>query len=711
MKNNFEVTLSGYKRIYLCIKGKKKDNDTLSLLVDNKEVKLNVEEQLNHNSIFAKKDTVKFFTAIAYLKRSSRNIKLYFNDELVYEYQTNYFKTSFLMFKKSVERVGMIGKKIIKVFKRHGGFIPPYLLKRYFISFLNKFKVDKGMTATEFYNPLNQDDYNKWLDENKEVVKYEKFKYNPLISIIIPVYNVDPSYLEDCLDSVLEQTYTNFEICIADDHSTNKDTIKTLKEYEKKDKRIKVVYRKKNGHISEASNSAIEIAKGEFISLLDNDDVLDKDALYYVVKELNNNKKLDLIYTDEDKLDFNGLFKDPYFKPDYAHETFTGANYICHFTTIRKSLVDEVGGFDSKYNGAQDYDLFLRIIEKTKNIYHIPRVLYHWRMSETSTAANLCSKNYAVEASVKALEAHFKRIGKDATITFMPDSNMYYVNYVVKKEPKISILIPTRDLKKITERCLKSIYKRTNYKNFEIVLLDNGSVKKETLKMFDKYKNKYDNFKVVRIDEEFNYSRINNIGAKEATGEYLVLLNNDIEVISENWLTDMVGYAMQEDIGCVGAKLLYPERSIQHVGVLLGLGGIAGHIYCGYENYNLGYFNVLATQRNVSAVTAACLMIKKSKYEKIGGLDEKLKVAYNDVDLNMKALEAGYRNVLLPHTILIHYESATRGSDMEAGKKARWEKEVAYMKNKWGNKMLEDSCYNINLSKNSNYLLEKKNGD
>ena len=229
--------------------------------------------------------------------------------------------------------------------------------------------------------------------------------------------------------------------------------------------------------------------------------------------------------------------------------------------------------------------------------------------------------------------------------------------------------------------------------------------------MFDKYKNKYDNFKVVRIDEEFNYSRINNIGAKEATGEYLVLLNNDIEVVSENWLTDMVGYAMQKDIGCVGVKLLYPERSLQHVGVLIGLGGVAGHVYSGSEDDNHGYFNILAAQRNVSAVTAACLMIKKSIYEKVNGLDEKIKVAYNDVDLNLKVLKEGYRNVLLPQTVLIHYESATRGSDMEAGKKARWEKEVQYMKNKWGDDLLKDECYNVNLSRNGSYLLEKKNGD
>lgn len=619
------------------------------------------------------------------------------------------FKINFLFkwFIKILKRIPKILVKTIKLmWTRHHFIIPPRMMKQYLKSFKNN--ISNKNVDELFYNPLVDTDYRKWLEEQEDEICYEEFQYKPLISIIIPTYNVKRKLLSECLDSILNQSYTNFEICIADDCSSEKETIDTLGEYEEKYDNIHVTYRKNNGHISEASNSALSIANGEFIGLVDNDDVLDKDALYYVVKELNQDKTLDMIYSDEDKLDFEGRRCFPHFKSDFAIDTFLSSNYICHFTVLRKNLVEKIGGFRSEYNGAQDYDLFLRIVDKTDKIAHIPKILYHWRMTKGSTSSSGGNKNYAYDAGKRALEDYFKRNKIQACVHLIGEPQMYQIEYLYKKEPRISIIIPTKDKSRVLDTCLRSIYEKTNYHNYEVIVIDNNSIERETFILLDEYEKKYDNFRYFTYKCDFNYSYLNNEAVKKANGEYIVLLNNDIEVISHNWLHDMVGYAMQEHIGCVGAKLLYPNHTIQHAGVVVGVGGIAMHANVSTGEDQFGYFGRLVSVYDWSCVTAACLMIKKSKFLTVDGLDENLKVAYNDVDFNLKLLDRGYYNVVLPNVKLFHYESLSRGNDMREDQIKRFKEETDYMCDKWKSVLLRDSYYNDNLSYQYAFRLDRK---
>ena len=548
-----------------------------------------------------------------------------------------------------------------------------------------------------YYNPYSKRHYQKWL-KKQEKTEYKKLNYNPLISIIIPVYNVDSDLLEDCLNSVLSQHYQNFEICIADDHSTKKETLETLKKYENLDKRIKITYRKENGHISEASNSAIKMATGEYIAFLDNDDLLTEDALYLVAETLNKNKEIDMIYTDEDKMDLDGKLCEPFFKPDFSPDTLLSFNYITHLAVYRKSLVDKIGYLRSEYNGAQDFDFVLRFTEITKNIYHIPKIAYHWRKVEGSTALKMDSKNYALDAGKRAIENALKRRNIKGEVFVPLPMAHYIVNYKYEKEPLISIIIPTRDYAKTLETCLESIYKKTKYKNFEIIVLNNQSKEEDTFKLFETYKKNHSNFRVIDADMEFNYSKINNLGVKNAKGEYIVLLNNDTEVITPNWLNIMVGYAMQKHIGAVGAKLLYNDNTIQHVGIVLGIAHIAGHFAVGCGKNDIGPYARHVVPYNNGGVTAACLMVSKKKYLEVNGLDEELKVAFNDVEFNIKLLKKGYYNVCLPQVMLYHYESKSRGSDKNGEKHQRFLYESKLLRKKGGKYIERDPFYNDNLS-------------
>ena len=585
----------------------------------------------------------------------------------------------------------LIKKSIYFAWYRHHFLIPPRVLLKYIKSFFAVIK--RGNSTSNLF--INQSEYIKWFNENNKIIEYKKLKYKPLFSFIVPTYNVSKKYLSECLDSLLNQSYDNFEICIADDHSSLEETIDTLKEYEKKDSRVKVKYREKNGMISKASNSAISMAQGEFIVLVDNDDTIEKDALYYLALALNENKNLDFLYTDEDKIDFSGKYMEPHFKADYSPDTLMSVNYICHLSCIRKSLVDEIGGFRSEYDGAQDYDLFLRITEKTNKIYHIDRVLYHWRQTATSTAGYLGNKNYAYIAGKKALEDALKRRGLKGEVLDNPRVSTYLVKYGNENE-KVSIIIPMKDKAKITKRCLESIYNKCTYKNFEIILVDNGSVEKETFDMISFYENKYDNFKCIRLECEFNYSYINNEAARHATGDYLLFLNNDTEVLTPDFIEWMLGYARLEHSGCVGIKLLYPDKLVQHAGVVLGYGGVAGHIYVALSYNDNGLFGRLVQPYNYSAVTAACLMVKKDKFNEVDGFDEKLKVALNDADLNLKLLSKGYYNVCLSNVEMIHYESKSRGYEASSEKHNRFLKEQEYMKKKWGNVLEKDKYFSKN---------------
>lgn len=594
------------------------------------------------------------------------------------------------LFSKIEKFIRLVKKSIYFAWHRHHFLIPPSAMKKYIKSFIVVLK--RGNNVSNLYT--NQKAYLKWIDDNKEEVTYKKFKYNPLMSFVVPVYNAPKKLLSECIDSLLAQSYDNFEICIADDHSTSDETIETLKEYEK-NKKIKVIYRKENGMISKSSNDAIKIAKGEFIVLVDNDDTIEKDALYYFVEALNGDKNIDLIYSDEDKLDYNGKRMEPHFKPDWSPDTFMCLNYICHLTAIRKSIVDKIGGFRSKYDGSQDYDLFLRVTDITNNIHHIPKILYHWRQTSTSTAGYLGNKSYAYIAGKKALEDTFKRRKINAKVYDNPKVSTYLVEYG-HNNPRVSIIIPMKDKAKITKVCLSSLYKKMNYSNFEIIMVDNGSKEKETMEMLEFYKNTYDNFKVLRIDAEFNYSYLNNAAVKESTGEYILFLNNDVEVLDPDFLDKMVGYAEQKHVGCVGIKLLYSDKKVQHAGVVLGYGGIAGHIFVPYDYNDVGLFGRLAMPYNYTAVTAASLLIKKSKFIEAGGFDEKLKVALNDVDLCMKVLDKGYYNVCLSNVEMYHYESRSRGYEVTKEKQERFKKEEAYMKNKWKNKLDYDKYFSKN---------------
>lgn len=616
----------------------------------------------------------------------------------------------FKVFKNVKEICGRLFNALYKgirlAWKEHHFLIPPVMWKKYYLKLKDKLRYVKH--GNGLLNPLTPKEFNEWL------VRYETFDeekvtfdYNPLISVVIPIYNIERVYLKECLDSILNQSYQNFEICLADDCSTKQETIETLKEYENKDSRVKVCYRKENGHISRATNSAIELATGEFIALMDNDDILVPDALYENVKVLNQDPKIDMIYSDEDKVDMDGVRRDPNFKPDFSPDSFLSCNYICHFTIMRKTILDKIGGYRVGYEGAQDYDLFLRFTEQTDKIHHISKLLYRWRMIPGSTAATIDSKGYAVERGRLALEDAMKRRNILATVKNHDKVPLYCIDYQLEKEPTVSVIIPTKDLPETLDTCLKSVFDKTLYKNYEVIVVNNKSEKKETYDLFDKYKQKYENFRVIEANIGFNYSKINNIAINESTAEYIILLNNDTKIITEDWMRIMVSYASQKHIGAVGAKLLYPDNTVQHGGIIAGLGGVASHYGMMEDRTSLGIYGRLCVPYNYSAVTAACLAVKRSKYDEVGGLDNSFEVSYNDVDLNFKLLKKGYHNVCLPQVEVYHYESKSRGLPTSGPKYRQFLDEQQRMYEKWADIIANDPYYNSNCSKKGAYMLDE----
>ena len=618
--------------------------------------------------------------------------------------------------KKVIKRIVRFFKKIKKLFillgkgfkflwKQHKFLVPPKFWPKYFQSFI---KLLRRSVIFDYYISSDPSDYNKWLKENESEPKIYNFDYRPLISVLIPVYNVKSRYLADCLDSILAQNYDNWEICLVDDKSTNQETLDTITEYAQKDKRIKVKFRTENGHISRATNDALDMANGEFIALVDNDDILTVDALSEVVNVINTHQDIDLIYSDEDKINLKGERTDPHFKPDFSPDTLMSLNYITHLSVLRTSLVREIDGFTVGLEGAQDYDLLLRFTEKTSKIFHIPKVLYHWRIIPGSTSMEIDNKSYVVEAGIQTLQNALDRRGLKAKIVESKVKTLYRVEYDVSDEPLVSIIMPIRDQWKITSQCLESIYEKSSYKNFEIIIANNGSQEKQTYDLLNEYKKNHDNFKVVDIDIPFNYSKINNEAVKFAQGDYLILLNNDIKVLSSNWIEIMVGYAKLEHVGAVGAKLLYPDLKVQHGGVILGMGGVACHAFIDSVRNDIGHYGRLIVPYDFGAVTAACLAIKKSKFHEVGGLNEELAIAFNDIDFCVKLLDKGYYNLLAPQVELIHYESKSRGYDTTGEKYERFKIEHKYMREKWGDKIKYDPFYNINYSRTFWYLLDKK---
>jgi len=534
--------------------------------------------------------------------------------------------------------------------------------------------------------------------------KLDTLAYKPKISVIMPVYNPPEQFLREAIESVINQSYPNWELCIADDCSTKAYVKEVLTEYQNlyPDK-IKVVFREVNGHICEASNSALSLATGEYVCFLDHDDKLHPHALYYVAEEINKNPSVKIIYSDEDKIDSKGLRQDPHFKSDWNPDLLLSHNYITHLLVIKKDIVDKIGGFRKGLEGAQDYDLVLRasLHANEQEISHIPKILYHWRMWEGSTALSPKAKRYTHLAGKKAIEDYLKFKGiSGAKVVDGKFPNTYRVIYPIPNPPPlVSIIIPTRDKVELLRNCVESIIKKTQYENYEIIIVNNRSTEQKTLNYLSEIQKRFSNIRVIDYNHDFNYSAINNFAVKFAKGELILLLNNDTEVLNPEWLTEMVSHAVRPEIGCVGAKLYYPDGNIQHGGVILGIGGVAGHSHKHFPSEHPGYMNRLILVQNLSAVTGACLMVKKKIYEEVGGLDEEnLKIALNDVDFCLKVREAGYRNLWTPYAELIHHESKSRGYEDTPEKVKRFKKEIEFMKKKWGEKLLKDPYYNPNLT-------------
>ena len=524
--------------------------------------------------------------------------------------------------------------------------------------------------------------------------------YRPRISIVMPVFNAPERWLRRAVESVREQLYPDWELCIADDASTAAWVRPCLEELAAADPRIRTVLRSANGHISAASNSALALASGEFVALLDHDDELPPHALYAVAAALNENRELDVIYSDEDKIDEQGARFDAYFKPDWNPDLLLGQNMISHLGVYRRSLVEAVGGFREGYEGSQDWDLALRVVERTRaeRIHHIPRVLYHWRTVSGSTSTGHEQKGYVLAASRRLLEDHLARQGRAGDVLDAGGSHFRVRYRLPESPPRVCIVIPTRNRHDLLRQCIDSVYARTRYPDFSILVVDNQSDDPAALDYFRALQQE-GRARVVAYDRPFNFSAIVNFGARHADGELLCLMNNDIEVIGEDWLAEMASHALRDGVAAVGAMLYYPNDAIQHAGIALGLGGVAGHFYAHCPRGDRGYFNRARLVQNLSAVTAACMVLRRSVFDEVGGFDEQnLPVAFNDVDFCLRLRERGYRNVWTPYAELYHHESASRGDDDTPEKQARFAGEVAYMRARWGEWLDSDPAHNPNLS-------------
>lgn len=527
-----------------------------------------------------------------------------------------------------------------------------------------------------------------------------EFEEHPLISVVMPVYNPPLDLLDQAIRSVRAQIYPHWELCIADDASPDASVGKLLRQHAEEDERIRILFRKENGHISAASNSALELASGEFVALMDHDDLLPEQALYWVVDTINRHPDAQLIYSDEDKITASGDRYDPYFKCEFNRELLLAQNMISHLGVYRHSMLSRLGGFREGFEGSQDYDLALRFLESIspQQVVHIPRVLYHWRAIPGSTALSSGEKNYASDAGRRAVEEHLQRIGVAAQVvpaTQAPTMNR--VRYgLPAREPMVSILIPTRDRADLLAQCIASIQARSSWKKYEILVVDNGSVEAETFELFESIRS--DRVRVLRSDSPFNFSALNNLAGRDARGEVICLLNNDIEVLTSDWMEEMLGFALQPDIGCVGARLWYPNGQLQHGGVLLGVGGVANHAHKQLSRNVPGYFGRAVLHQAFSAVTAACLMVRKEVFDQVGGLDEQLAVAFNDIDFCLRVRERGYRNVWTPYAEFVHHESVSRGAEDSPEKQARFESEVRFMQERWGEALKTDPAYSPNLT-------------
>ncbi len=532
-----------------------------------------------------------------------------------------------------------------------------------------------------------------------EKQRHHHFEYSPLISVAVPAYRTPEKFLAQMIDSLLAQTYGNWELCIANGSPEDGAMKKVLEEYTKKDSRIRVSELTENKGIAGNTNAALEMARGEFVGLLDHDDLLAPNALYEIVRALDEDRTLDAVYTDEDKVttELDEHFQ-PHLKPDFNLDLLRSNNYICHFFVVRRSIVQKVGGFRQEFDGAQDHDFIFRCIETAEKVGHIPEILYHWRTHKASTADNPASKMYAFDAGKRAIEAHLKRTGTEGTVSHTPDLGFFRVKYPVQGQPLVSIIIPNKDEKETLKACIDSIREKTEYPNYEIIIVENNSTTDE---IFQYYKelSQDPRIRLLRWKKEFNYSAINNYGVRHANGEYLLFLNNDVTVITPGWIKELLGVCQRPEVGAAGVKLIYPDDTIQHAGCVIGLGGIAGHMFVDMPANRTGYLHKASILQDMSAVTAACMMMKRTAFEEAGGFTEKLSVAFNDVDLCLKVRKNHKLIVYDPYVQLYHMESKTRGAEDNKEKVRRFQEEIEYMRCQWIDILKKgDPYYNKNLS-------------
>ena len=558
----------------------------------------------------------------------------------------------------------------------------------------------------------NDYDYGEWYSltkpsqEELERQRKEIWEKGPKFSIVMPLYKTPERYLREMLDSIVAQTYTDWELCLADGSPKGADVSKIVKKYQDKDSRILYKRLEQNGGISDNTNVAIAMTSGDYIVLADHDDAMTEDALFECAKAVKEHPECEVIYSDEDKMDMDGgaLF-DPHFKPDFNLDLLTSVNYICHQFVVKKELVDKVGGLRKEFDGAQDYDFIFRCTEAASGVWHIPKVLYHWRCHQNSTASNPQSKLYAFEAGSRAIMEHYHRVGVEAEkVEKGVDYGIYHTIFKILGEPLVSIIIPNKDHHQDLDLCIRAILTKGTYKNLEFVVVENNSTKKETFAYYQSIQKEFPQVRVVTWTKEFNYSAINNFGVHHARGEYLLFLNNDTELIARNFIEEMLGFCQRED---VGARLLYQDDTIQHAGVVVGFGGIAGHTFIGLHKAENSYFHRAMCAQDYSAVTAACMMSKKSVFEEAGGFSEDLAVAFNDIDYCMKVRSLGKLVVYAPYAVLYHYESKSRGLEDTPEKVARFNREVAKFAKKWPDILKNgDPYYNPNLTlRKSNFAL------
>ena len=582
---------------------------------------------------------------------------------------------------------------------------------------LKPYNIQKGLRYLKHYGPIEfwirlcermepeEVPYGPWFEKHKpsaeelERQRKKKWKNPPLISVAVPAYRTPPGFLEQMILSVKEQTYPHWELCIVNASRGEDGMEQVLGRYAGGDERIRVKNLEENLGIAGNTNEALEMARGEFVGLLDHDDLLAPQALFRIAEALTADPQADAVYTDEDKVttDLSEHFQ-PHFKPDFNLDLLRSNNYITHFFVVRTRLAREAGGFRREFDGAQDYDFIFRCTEEAKKVLHVPEVLYHWRTHKASTADNPASKMYAFEAGKRAIEAHLARCGQEGTVSLRKDLGFYRVEYPVQGEPLVSILIPNRDQKETLEKCLNSIWEKSTYNNYEILIVENNSSSPEIFNYYREIE-KRPGVQILTWKEGFNYSAINNFGEKSAAGDYLLFLNNDVEVINPGWIEELLGNCQRKEVGIVGAKLYYPDDTIQHAGTVIGIGGIAGHAFLNMPRSRTGYLHKASLQMDLSAVTAACMMMKRQVFKQLGGFEERLSVAFNDVDLCLRTVQAGYLVVYNPEVELYHYESKSRGAEDSEEKVRRFQEEIEFMRCRWMDLLKKgDPYYNRNLT-------------